>query len=188
MEAVMDSNISPYSTVGKKIVLDTPYFKISENIININNHQGKYWVMDKPSFSICIVLDEQHNILLIKNWRYPINSCKFELPQGVSDSLDPEKTAIREVQEETGVIVHSVQHLISIHEAYGYTNSLCHVFFADKMEFANASPEPLEAIDGVTWCSLDSFWNLVKNGKITDSVSISSIAIAEKEGIFNSDN
>jgi len=61
---------------------------------------------DMKSVSVLAITQQTDQVLLIANFRYPVNKFVIELPAGyIDEGEDPIKAAIREVKEETGYTV-----------------------------------------------------------------------------------
>lgn len=65
----------------------------------------RYYVVDFPDWVQCVALDEQQNLILVDQYRYPGRGNFLEFPGGSTDANrkeDPLVAAKRELLEETG--------------------------------------------------------------------------------------
>lgn len=171
---------SPFKTLSSQVVLRTPYFCIEQDDVHLGDATGMYWVMRRSPFAACIVSNENGEILCVRNWRYPIQQWRWELPQGSADSSDMMEVARIETLEEAGVVVMDLHLVGEVHEAYGYSNATCSIFSARSTSVGAAAPEPLEAINGSCWLSLEGFWAEVAKGEISDAVSLAAVAMWQR--------
>lgn len=130
----------------------------------------------------CVVivpyLEKEDKIIFIEQYRDAVRQSMLELPAGMIHLNDtPEKTAERELREETGYIAKSLLRIGDYFTSPGFTNEKHHLFLAtglnrisgvqDKLEIGNclAIPRPKvldmiqkgEIVDGKTilsflWC------------------------------------
>ena len=76
-----------------------------------------YFVVEMPSSACAVAITANDEILLVKQFRYPINQICIELPGGFIDEAEPKEKAIaRELLEETG---YSFTETIFLGETYG---------------------------------------------------------------------
>ncbi len=95
-------------------------------------------------------------IILIRNFRHATRSWEYELPRGavnVNESI--ESAALREVKEETGMIVDDLQLLGHIATDSGVTNSIVPIFSAKIASQKESEPEDSEAIAAIESFSIE---------------------------------
>ncbi|MBZ4652695.1 MAG: hydrolase [Peptococcaceae bacterium] len=117
----------------------------------------------------CTSLEE---ILLVKQYRYPIGRITWEIPAGkLERGEDPVRCAQRELAEETGFTAANWQKLISFYTAPGFSNEIIHLYLATDLQEKQASPDPDEIIEYVK-LPLAQVYQKVKNGEIIDAKTI----------------
>jgi ADP-ribose pyrophosphatase len=76
-------------------------------------------------------IDDDGNVVLVRQWRYPLGTTCLEIPAGrVERGDDPRSTAVRELEEEAGLVAGSVQSLGSLLPAPGYCTERVWIFVA----------------------------------------------------------
>ncbi|NLX14255.1 MAG: NUDIX hydrolase [Phycisphaerales bacterium] len=98
--------------------------------------------------AVCIVplLDPQ-NVLLIRNYRFSVDSELLELPAGTLEpSESPEACAARELEEETGYHAGHLEPVGRFYTSPGFTTELMYIFVADDL---TAGPQRLEATERI---------------------------------------
>lgn len=89
-------------------------------------------------------------IALNRNFRHATRSWEYELPRGgLMEGESPEEGALRETQEETGLLVDHLEFLGYINPDSGMTGSVVPVYLAKITEKTLATPEDSEAIAGI---------------------------------------
>lgn len=102
-----------FKTLSSKSVYKNKWMEVFEDAVEFPNGTTGIYGYVKRSDGACIaVVNENNEILLIKQYRYPIQAYEWNIPGGGIDGQDPETAAIREVAEETGVVVTNLEKLI----------------------------------------------------------------------------
>jgi ADP-ribose pyrophosphatase len=133
-----------------------------------------------PGAVAIVALDDQDQVLLVRQWRPAAGKALLELPAGTLDVAtdgtveDPERAARRELEEETGYRAGSWQHLTSFWTAPGFATELMHVYLATDLSPAHEDrlgPEEDErlALEAKPWREAVE---LATNGGISDAKSI----------------
>jgi len=131
-----------------------------------------------PGASAVVPVFDNGDIMLIKQFRYPLNQIFHEVPAGKIDAGEnPRKTAERELKEETGLICESMHYLDPFHPSIGYTDEVIHLFCAwniaetekkvDQEEFLLTERLPFK-----------NAVQMVYEGEITDGKSMVSLLLA----------
>ncbi|MBE5753027.1 MAG: NUDIX hydrolase [Clostridiales bacterium] len=103
----------------------------------------------------CVLYVENGCVLLVKQYRYAYGEILYEIPAGkLEKGEDPALTAIRELEEETGIKTTEVELLFIDYPSPGYTNEKIYIYEAkngiktaqrlDEGEFLAVERVPLE--------------------------------------------
>lgn len=94
--------------LNKKYVLDTKFLKVRQDSVKLPNGfiMEDYYIVEKKNVSLILAIDEETNIILKEEYRYPIDKDLIELPGGTFeiDETNPLEVAKRELLEETGYV------------------------------------------------------------------------------------
>lgn len=108
-------------------------------------------------------------VCLNRNFRHATRSWEYELPRGgVQDNETVEVAALRELGEETGLIVDKLQFLGQMNPDSGMTSTVVSVFLGRVLRQENAQPEDSEAIAAVEAFSVEK----IKQGFIDGYLSV----------------
>ncbi len=106
LKKAMHPPSTPWNTLSKKSVYNNPWIEVEEHTVtNANDKEGIYGVVRFKNYAIGILpLDDQANIWLVGQHRYPFNEFTWEIPEGGGPlHIDPLESAKREWLEETGL-------------------------------------------------------------------------------------
>lgn len=120
-----------------------------------------------------VILPLMNNtVIAVRQFRYSVWNELIELPAGtLEEREEPEKCAIRELEEETGYIAGKIEYLGSFYASPGYCTEVLHAFLAENLKEGKMKLEPDEKIR-VVKIPLNNFLKMIINGDIKDSKTI----------------
>jgi ADP-ribose pyrophosphatase len=136
-----------------------------------------------PGGAAIVPLLPDNNILLVKQYRYPIRQIVYELPAGkLNPGEDPEVCARRELEEETGYRAEQLQRLTSIYTTPGFCNEQLHLFLASGLEKSSRGQqlEEGEASLTVETVPLKRVLEMIDQEEIVDAKTLCGIFLAER--------
>lgn len=148
-----------------------------------------------PGAVVIIPLRSNGEVILERQYRYPLQRDLFELPAGkLDDGESPLVCGQRELLEETGYHADKWQYLATIHPCIGYSNERISLFLAQDLTEGSHQRDSDEFLEIFT-LPLDEALDWVRTGRITDVKTVIGLFWAEKilEGwlppeLPNSDN
>ena len=166
-----------WKTISKKDIYENAWIKVSHHeVINPSGNNGIYGVVHFHHKAIGIIaVDEQLNIVLVGQDRYPLNAYSWEIPEGGcpigEDNLSAAK---RELKEETGLEASQWEPLCKFHLSNSVTDEEGQLFLARNLKAGNSSPEETENLS-VKRVTLEEALLLIDRGEITDAITIMGI-------------
>ena len=133
-----------------------------------------------PGAAAVVVLDAEHGTLLERQWRSPMDRAFWEIPAGKIDKgEDPFETAVRELQEETGLAASRWIELGTIHNAIGYSNERIVIYLAQGIKPAE-NGQKLDEGEFLTLrrLSFEQALEMTRTGEITDVKTLVGLAWA----------
>ena len=145
------------------------------------NKATREWIKH-PGASSVIPLLPDNQIILVRQYRYPVAQVTLEVPAGKLDKAgeDPIICAHRELSEETGYTAGKLWKLTTIATTVGFSNEVIHLYAASDLKPGKIHPDDDEFIN-VVKMPLTAALQLVETGKIIDPKSIISILLLAKQ-------
>lgn len=132
-------------------------------------------IIRHPGAAVIAARRADGRFVLVRQYRHPIGRETLEFPAGRMDpGEDPLDCARRELEEETGYSAAGWRELFTMHPAPGYTDELLHIYLAEDLQDGQNHPDDDEQV-AVTEAGLDELLEWIREGKITDSKTLSAI-------------
>jgi ADP-ribose pyrophosphatase len=92
-------------------------------------------VVHHPGAVAVLALDDDDNVVLLRQYRHPVGRHLWELPAGLrdEDGEPPLETAKRELAEEVQLAAARWSLLLSVNNSPGFSDELVHVFLAEEL-------------------------------------------------------
>jgi len=93
-------------------------------------------IIEHPSAAAIVPVTDDGQVLLVRQWRHPIQQVTLEIPAGVLEAgEDPRHCAARELSEETCHVPGELRHLITMYLTPGYSDEIIHLYLASKLQY-----------------------------------------------------
>ena len=144
------------------------------------NEATREWIKH-PGASAVIPVTEDGQVILVKQYRYPIGRITLEIPAGKLDAPDedPLYCATRELSEETGYEADRITKLTTVATTVGFSNEYIHIYAAEGLKAGKQHTDEDEFIN-VVKMPLEKAVELVLNGEIYDAKSVTAILMLER--------
>jgi len=122
-----------------------------------------------------VALDEQGNILLVRQFRHAVDRFLLEIPAGgIDPGEEPLDSVRRELQEEVGYFPRKIDKSGGFYATPGYGTEYLHSFVATDLVAARLVAEDTDDIELVR-VSPDEVPRLIASGEICDAKSIAAL-------------
>ena len=151
---------------------------VGMRVDTVETSSGKETIREVVEHSECVavvVVDEDDNVLLVRQFRYAVGMFLLEIPAGgIEPGEDPLDAVRRELQEEIGHLPHRVDRLGGFYSIPGYGTEYLHCFLADDLVSSRRTAEDTEGIELVR-VPVGQIRQLVNSGEICDAKSIAAL-------------
>ena len=122
-----------------------------------------------------VAIDAEDNVLLVKQFRKPVEKELLEIPAGcIEPGEDPETTVRRELGEEIGFLPRKVDRLGGFYSTPGYCTEYLYLYLATDLVPDRRYAEDTESIEVVS-VPLSQVAELIESGAICDAKSIAGL-------------
>jgi len=170
------------TTITSKPVYDGKMLKVREDEIRLpdGKHARREWV-DHPGAVIILAQLDDGQVVLERQFRYPVRRHLIELPAGkIELGEDPFVTAKRELLEETGYVAKDWTHIFTTHPCIGYSTERIEFYQARGLTLQQRQLDDGEFLDVFTLPLKDAL-ELVDDGEITDIKTITGLFWLERQ-------
>lgn len=134
----------PFEFIKSDILLQGRTFKVRRDTLKTpDGRETKLEIVEHGGSVVLVPLDEEGNVLFVRQYRHAAGGDLLELPAGTRNGDEPyEKCAAREIREETGLEAGILQKVGEFFLAPGYSTELMAVYLATELK-----DNPLDADD-----------------------------------------
>ncbi len=152
-------------TISSRRIFDGCVVRLRvDTIVSADGRQSTREIVEHNDCIGVIAIDEDDNVLLVRQYRKAIEKELLEIPAGGVDSGEiPEEAVVREMQEETGYRPGRVEWLAGFYSSPGFCTEYLHLYLATDL-----TPSQLYAED-------------------TAGISLVRIPVADIEGMLATD-
>ena len=173
----MNEGKNPWTVLSKTAAYENPWIRVDHHeVLNPAGGPGIYGVVHFKSHATGVVpIDENGNVILVGQYRFPLNAYSWEIPEGGSrENVSVLHSAQRELLEECGLTAKNWLEIQQTDLSNSVSDERGTVFLAWDLEQLQAEPELTEEIQ----VSRVPFWDAVsrvKDGKIRDGMSVAGL-------------
>lgn len=135
----------PYRVEGRQLCIDSPWIRLRQDRYRHRKGvDGSYLVVGFPRTACGVLaLDAGDQVVLVGQWRYPLEQYSWELPEGGGEHHEsPFEAARRELAEEAGLAARIWEPLAHFHPSNASTDEEAFLFLARDLHAAEAVHQP----------------------------------------------
>jgi 8-oxo-dGTP pyrophosphatase MutT (NUDIX family) len=152
-------------------------FKVEETTLPNGKH-STIEVIHHPGSSAIVPVQENHSVILLRQYRPAIRTFIWEVPAGTMRRGEaPLDCAKRELQEECGLIGHRFEKIGEILTAPGYSDERIHLYLATKLIPCEQKLDEDEYLE-IHSFRFEEVMEMIKAGEIQDAMSIVGLNMA----------
>ncbi len=149
--------------------------------------EAKREIVQHPGAVGIIALTDEGKIVLVEQFRKPLERAIVEIPAGKIDAGESLETcALRELEEETGYRAHSLKKVQSFATSPGFADEVMHLYFAEQLEKVD---DPLQGDEDEfirlhEW-TIDEALKRMDEGKVYDAKTAFALLYVKQFVLYN---
>lgn len=166
-------------TIKSESIYEGSIINVERLTVELPNGKITYRdVVRNPGASAVIPVTEDGCVVLVEQFRKPIETTSLEIPAGKLDhGEDPLECAIRELREETGYKADHISKILTIHPTPAFADEVLHIYIATGLSKGEACPDEDEFITAKKY-KIEEVVKMIHDGLITDGKTVSGILFA----------
>lgn len=143
-----------------------------DDVLLPNGNTSTRELVKHPGAVAIVALTESHHLLLVEQFRKPLDRTIFEIPAGkLEKGENPLECAKRELKEETGYTCREMKHLVSFYTSPGFADELIHIYFTDSLISGELKLDDDEFLENHE-VDLERALQMMKDEKICDAKTV----------------
>jgi ADP-ribose pyrophosphatase len=169
-----------FETIGSEKVYDGRALHIRRDHVRLPDGRTTDWeVVEHPGSVVILPVDQDGNLLFVRQYRHAAGLDLLELPAGTRDGQDepPITCAGREVREETGMAAGCIEEIGKFYLAPGYSTEYMYVFLATDLRHDPLDPDADEFLK-VERIPVQQALEMAARGDLPDAKSLAALFLA----------
>ena len=172
-----ETDRNPWTTLSSESRYDNNWITVTEHqVLTPAQSPGIYGTIHFKHLAVGVVpVDNQGFTWLVGQYRYPLKSYSWEIPEGGGKLFVPAiDTAKRELKEETGLEAAHWEQILEMHLSNSVSDERAVIFLATGLTEGTSSPDETEVLT-LRKISLNDAIHMVEKAEITDAMSVAGL-------------
>jgi ADP-ribose pyrophosphatase len=163
-------------TLSSRIIYEGRAVKLRvDTVQTLDGRQTTREIVEHADCVAIVAVDAEDNVLLVNQFRKPVEKELLEIPAGGIDAgEDAEAAVIREMREETGFRPQRLEHLGGFYSSPGFCSEYLYLYLATELTPSQLYAEDTAGIK-VVWVPIAQIPELIISGRICDAKSIAGL-------------
>lgn len=173
----MDETKNPWTVLSRETVYENEWIRVDHHeVLGPSGGPGVYGTVHFKNQATGVVpIDENGNVILVGQYRFPLSTYSWEIPEGGgSHSATALESAQRELREECGLIAAGWKEIVAMDLSNSVSDERSTAFLAWELSEVSAQPDETEKLQ----VARVPFWEAVdraKRGEIRDAISVAAL-------------
>lgn len=168
--------------LSNKTIYDGKIVHLDKEIVQLpNGNKASREIVHHQGAVAVIVITDQNKIVMIRQWREPLKKITLEIPAGKIEPEEhntPEKTAWRELNEETRLTAKRLELVTQFYTSPGFADELMYVYHAvDVAPVSEKLPQDEDEFLELVELSPKEVQDAIDRGEICDAKTIMAVML-----------
>lgn len=156
--------------ISREMKFDGRVVKLYVDQVELDNGTRTFREVIEHPGGVCVLpIDENGDVYMVKQFRYPFGKALYEIPAGKLEyGENHRECGIRELKEETGATAESFEYLGCIYPTVAYDTEIIHMYLARGLSFGEQHLDEGEFLDVVKF-PFDKVAEMAMNGELPDA-------------------
>ena len=122
-------------TISTEKIFDGKIISLQVDDVELpNGETSKRELVKHPGAVAVIPITDEGKIIFVKQYRKPLEKTLIEIPAGKIEPDEPkERTALRELEEETGYTTDQLEYVTSFYTSPGFADEIMYLYYTDSL-------------------------------------------------------
>lgn len=160
-------------TVKSEKIFEGKILNLRIDTVELENQKyAKREIVEHKGASAIIAINDNEEILLVKQYRKAVEDFLYELPAGlINVAEEPIECALRELREETGYEALAISKIYEFYSSPGFSNEKIYLFKADNLQYISTKFDEDEFIE-ISAVNKIEAKKMLDSGRILDAKTL----------------
>ena len=160
------------TTLDSELIYQGKILNLKKDKVQLTNGKQSIREYVEHTGGSAVYCEVDGKVLLVKQFRYPYKKELYEIPAGkVNEGEDPKETAIRELEEEAGLIATKIEKMFDIYPTPAYTTEIIRIYHALEVKKGKVKLDQDEVLSA-HWFTKGQIKQMIANGEICDAKTL----------------
>lgn len=169
---------SRWDKLGESVLTRTRIFDLRTAHYRhpVRNAERDFYVVHSPDWVNVIALTPDHQLVLVRQFRFGVDDFSIEIPGGVMDpGEEPVAAGLRELREETGYVGQNARVIGRVHSNPAILSNACHFVFVELAVRSEALQWDTDEEIEVVTAPVDEVFAMAHSRQITHSLVLDAL-------------
>ncbi|MEZ4739599.1 MAG: NUDIX hydrolase [Flavobacteriales bacterium] len=167
----------PWKTLSVEERYSTPWISVSHHeVLDPSGTPGIYGVVHFKNLAVGVIpLDDDLNTWIVGQYRYPIDTYSWEIPEGGGRRDRPAlESAKRELREEVGIEAERWTTILEMDLSNSASDEVAILYVAQGLTFFEPEPDHNEEL-AMRKLPFEELYAMVTSGEVRDSLTVAAV-------------